>query len=251
MSVAAPGTSIFADDARAVRDGVHTALPHGEVRVGPGGIAIGAEVVSTSARPPRPLRAGRRRGWRRPGQRAGGSHHRSQVRGRRPRPRRRAVAGANTARTVPCGSAPTVEHGLQGAQFSIDRWGPGREPSRTTTARRHLRPGALRAKKALTIRTHTGNAGQCQGPIVAETGFGEPTGRAGTVDSVWRGRSEAGRSASGRSTILRTRIGDRRAAAERPRSALGRACCRPRRSVIRVRSRTQSRRGGARLRSQA
>ena len=44
MSVAASGTSISADDVRAVRDGVRdTALPYGEVRVRPGEIAIGVE----------------------------------------------------------------------------------------------------------------------------------------------------------------------------------------------------------------
>ena len=44
MSVAGPGTPIVADDARAVRNWVrHTALPYGEVRVGPGEIAVGVE----------------------------------------------------------------------------------------------------------------------------------------------------------------------------------------------------------------
>ena len=44
MSVAAPGMRPGADDARTVRDGArHQTLAYGEVRVGPGEVAIGVE----------------------------------------------------------------------------------------------------------------------------------------------------------------------------------------------------------------
>jgi hypothetical protein len=44
VPAAAPGTSIVADDARTVREWLRcTTLPHGQVRVGSGEIAIGVE----------------------------------------------------------------------------------------------------------------------------------------------------------------------------------------------------------------
>jgi hypothetical protein len=51
MSVAAPGTTVVADDARTVREGLcHTALPYGHVRVRSGEIAIGVESLPRVSR---------------------------------------------------------------------------------------------------------------------------------------------------------------------------------------------------------
>ncbi len=56
MSVADPDTTVLADDARTVREGLrHMALPYGLVRVGSGEVAIGVESLPHVSRCQRDL----------------------------------------------------------------------------------------------------------------------------------------------------------------------------------------------------